>query len=84
MKPRTWTRTVDDGSTLTVSIDAVGAAVSVQHIHGAREGHAVSFEAFEAEWLPWLAEPFDDALDEMRDAVDAARAEADDLDDLVP
>lgn len=81
---RTWERTTPEGDTITVTIDACGAAVSVWRVTGAREGWTPSLEEFEAEWLPSLAAPFDDALDDIRDAVAEARNAADDEDDRVP
>ena len=81
---RTWERTTTEGDTIRVTIDVHGAAVSVQAVTGRREGWAVTHEVFEDEWLPWLAEPFDDVRDDIRAAVALTRAEAEDVDDHIP
>lgn len=81
---RTWERMNTEGDTIRVTVDAQGAAVSVQAVTGRREGWAVTYEAFEDEWLPWLAGPFDDVRDEILAAVTHARAGADDADDHIP
>jgi hypothetical protein len=81
---RTWERTNAEGDTLRVTVDAQGAAVSVQTVTGHREGWAVTHEAFEDEWMPWLAAAFDDVRDEIDAAVKLARAQADDVDDQIP
>ena len=62
---RAWTRTTADGDTVTVTVDAEGAAVSVLRITGAREGWVLSLDDFEAEWLPFLGADFDDATDDV-------------------
>ncbi len=81
---RVWTRTSPEGDTVTVTLDALGATVSVLRITGAREHDAVSFEEFERAWMPWLEPQFDDVWDELVDALAAARAEAEYDDDAVP
>ena len=81
---RAWTRTTADGDTVTVTVDAEGAAVSVLRITGAREGWVLSLDDFEAEWLPFLGADFDDATDDVADALTEARGEAVDRDDREP
>lgn len=81
---RTWERTTEAGDTITVTIDALGAAVSIRRVTGAREGWAISHEEFEEEWLPWLAAPFDDVTGELATALGEVRQAADDLDDQEP
>ncbi len=81
---RTWERTTPEGDTVTVTIDPQGAAVSMVRVTGAREGWVVSLDEFEAEWLPWIESGFDDVIDDVRAALDEARAEAGDVDDHIP
>lgn len=84
MTTRTWTRTNDAGDTAMLTLDAVGAAMSVRRISGAREGWTASHEEFEAEWLPSLPPVFDDVADEIREALDTVCAGAALDDDEIP
>jgi hypothetical protein len=81
---RTWTRTNEAGDTATLTLDAVGAAMSVRRIDGRREAWTASHEEFEAEWIAWLPPAFDDVADEIREALDAAYAGAMRDDDEIP
>ncbi len=81
---RTWERTTAEGDTVTLTVDDIGAAVSVRRVYGAREGYTFSHQEFLEEWLPWVEEHFDGALDEVRDAIEACRGEADERDDNIP
>ncbi len=84
MTARTWTRTDAEGSTATLTLDPYGAAMSVRRIDGRREGWTASHEEFETDWVPWLPPAFDDAAEEIRDALAALRAGADLDDDDIP
>lgn len=81
---RTWSRDTEEGDTVTVTVDPRGVAVSVLRISGAREGFTASLDEFEDDVAPWLAVPFADVIDELREAVDHARSAADDEDDAIP
>ena len=81
---RTWSRDTAAGDTVTLTVDRLGVAVSVLAIDGHREGFTGSLEAFEEEWASWLGATFADAMEEIREAVELARGEADDEDDLIP
>ncbi len=81
---RTWERTTAEGDTVTLTVDEVGAAVSIRRVFGAREGYTLSHQELFEDWLPLVEEHFDDTADEVREALDAARNAADDLDDQIP
>jgi hypothetical protein len=81
---RTWEHTTEEGDTLTLTVDDVGAAVSVRRVYGAREGWVLSHQELLDAWLPWLEAHFEGALDDVREALDAARGAADDVDDNIP
>lgn len=81
---RTWSRDTEEGDTVTITVDPRGVAVSVLRISGAREGYTASLDDFEGDFAPWLAAPFVDVIDEIREAVDHARHAADDEDDAIP
>ena len=81
---RTWERTTADGDAVTVTVDPAGIAVSWRRVWGEHEGYTASLDAFDDEWLAWLAGPFDDVIDEIRAAVAEAAHAADDADDNVP
>ena len=81
---RTWSRDTAAGDTVTLTIDPAGIAVSVLAIDGRREGFTGSLESFDEEWAPWLAANFDDAMEEIRDAVGLAWSEAGGADDRIP
>lgn len=81
---RTWSRDTEEGDTVSVTVDPRGVAVSVLRISGAREGYTASLEDFDDDVAPYLAAPFADVIDELREAVDHARSAADDEDDGIP
>ncbi len=81
---RTWERTTEDGDTVTLTVDAVGAALSVRKVYGARDGCTLSHQELLEDWLPWVEAHFEDAVDEVRAAVEACRGEADERDDNIP
>jgi len=80
---RSWSRDTAAGDTVTLVVDRLGVAVSVLAIDGHREGFTGSLESFE-EWASWLDATFADVMEEIREAVEVARGEADDEDDLIP
>jgi hypothetical protein len=81
---KTWTRERSNGDTISVTLDTIGAAVMVWHIHGQKECFMMSHEEFAQEYLSWFAGEFDDIAEEMRQTFDTVCNASDNDDRQIP
>jgi hypothetical protein len=80
-----WDFETPEGHTVSVVITGGSVAVSTRYIHGAVDGEVFDLEGFEQSVLPAMVSlANEDVIDEVRAALDAARAARDWDDDEIP
>lgn len=81
----TWEFETPDGHTVRVAVTGDGVAVSTRHVNGALDGEVFDLETFESAVLPGMeAVAGAELVDEIREAIEAARAARDLEDDEIP
>lgn len=81
----TWEFETEEGHTIRVTLSPDGVAISTRQVHGPIDGEVFDLDTFESQVLPAMsAHASESTVEEIRAALDGARARRDLDDDEIP